>query len=49
MNERVWVAQGFEADRTRLRAVAYRMPASINAADDTVQEAWIRLGRFEKA
>jgi hypothetical protein len=47
MNERFWLADGFEADRTPSCAVAYRMPASINEADDAVQEAWLRLGRLE--
>jgi len=39
----------FEAHRTRLRAVAYRMLGSVNEADDAVQEAWLRLGRSDAA
>lgn len=35
----------FEEQRTRLRAVAYRMVGSANEADDAVQEAWLRLNR----
>jgi RNA polymerase sigma-70 factor (ECF subfamily) len=42
-----WLAQRFEQDRGRLRAVAYRMLGSIAEADDAVQEAWIRLARSD--
>lgn len=37
------LAEQFEAHRTRLRAVAYRMLGSVHEADDAVQEAWLRL------
>ena len=37
------VAERFEANRTRLRALAYRMLGSTSEADDAVQEAWLRL------
>src|SRR5215471_14796866 len=37
------LAERFEAKRTHLRAVAYRMLGSRSEADDAVQEAWIRL------
>jgi len=47
MEERDWLAQRFEAHRTHLRAVAYRMLGSVNDADDAVQEAWIRLSRTD--
>src|SRR4029453_5862460 len=40
-------AQRFEANRTRLRAVAYRMLASLSDADDAVQESWLRLSRSD--
>ncbi len=43
MDEHDLLAQRFEANRTHLRAVAYRMLGSLNEADDAVQEAWIRL------
>jgi RNA polymerase sigma-70 factor (ECF subfamily) len=39
------LAERFDADRRRLRAVAYRMLGSLSEADDAVQEAWIRLSR----
>jgi RNA polymerase sigma factor (sigma-70 family) len=45
MDERDWLAERFEAHRTRLRAVAYRMLGSLTEADDAVQEAWLRLSR----
>jgi RNA polymerase sigma-70 factor (ECF subfamily) len=45
MNEGDWLAERFEAHRTRLRAVAYRMLGSLAEADDAVQEAWLRLSR----
>jgi len=45
MTERDWLAQDFENNRTRLRAVAYRMLGSLAEADDAVQEAWLRLHR----
>jgi RNA polymerase sigma-70 factor (ECF subfamily) len=39
----------FEAQRTRLRAVAYRILGSVAEADDAVQEAWLRLSRSDAA
>jgi RNA polymerase sigma factor (sigma-70 family) len=47
MDENGWLADQFEAQRTRLRGVAYRMLGSIADADDAVQEAWIRLSRTD--
>lgn len=43
------LAERFEAERPRLRALAYRMLSSLSAADDAVQEAWIRLSRTDAA
>jgi RNA polymerase sigma-70 factor, ECF subfamily len=37
----------FEENRTRLRAVAYRMLGSLAEADDAVQEAWLRLSKSD--
>jgi RNA polymerase sigma-70 factor (ECF subfamily) len=42
-----WLAEGFEENRARLRAVAYRMLGSLAEADDAVQEAWLRLSRSD--
>ncbi|WP_240617035.1 sigma-70 family RNA polymerase sigma factor [Nocardioides speluncae] len=42
-----YLAQQFEADRTHLRAVAYRLLGSTHEADDAVQEAWLRLSRSD--
>jgi RNA polymerase sigma factor (sigma-70 family) len=45
-NDNVMASQ-FEENRTRLRAVAYRMLGSTSEADDAVQEAWLRLNRSD--
>ncbi|MCF3148445.1 RNA polymerase sigma factor SigJ [Streptomyces platensis] len=45
MNDHEWLAERFEENRSRLRAVAYRMLGSLSEADDAVQEAWLRLSR----
>jgi RNA polymerase sigma factor (sigma-70 family) len=47
MQDHDWLAERFEANRTNLRAVAYRMLGSLNEADDAVQEAWLRLSRAD--
>jgi RNA polymerase sigma factor (sigma-70 family) len=43
MGEPAWLAEKFQAQRPRLRAVAYRMLGSLSEAEDAVQEAWLRL------
>src|SRR6059036_2295169 len=47
MDEHEWLAEQFEAYRTHLRAVAYRMLGSLSEADDAVQESWLRLSRTD--
>jgi RNA polymerase sigma factor (sigma-70 family) len=47
MDEKDWLAERFEANRSRLRAVAYRMLGSTIEADDVVQDAWFRLSRSD--
>src|SRR6188768_236980 len=49
MTEDDWMAERFEANRTHLRAVAYRILGSVAEADDAVQEAWLRLSRSDGA
>ncbi|HKW22250.1 MAG TPA: sigma-70 family RNA polymerase sigma factor [Ktedonobacterales bacterium] len=46
-DEREWLAQQFEAQRTHLRSVAYRLLGSPSEADDAVQESWLRLSRSD--
>ena len=41
------LSEPFEAQRSHLRAVAYRMLGSLSEADDAVQEAWLRLSRSD--
>ena len=45
VSESDFLAEQFEAHRTHLRAVAYRMLGSVTEADDAVQEPWLRLSR----
>jgi RNA polymerase sigma-70 factor (ECF subfamily) len=47
MDDQEWLAERFEEQRARLRAVAYRMLGSLSEADDAVQEAWLRLSRAD--
>ncbi|KFG74795.1 sigma-70 family RNA polymerase sigma factor [Streptomyces mutabilis] len=41
------MAQRFEQDRPRLRAVAYRILGSLAEADDALQDAWLRADRAD--
>ena len=47
MDERDLLANRFEENRPRLRALAYRMLGSSSEAEDAVQEAWLRLDRSD--
>ncbi|MGA9875521.1 MAG: sigma-70 family RNA polymerase sigma factor [Solirubrobacteraceae bacterium] len=47
MTDQEWLAERFEQQRPRLRAVAYRMLGSLSEADDAVQDAWLRLARAD--
>ena len=49
MDEQDLLAGQFDANRTHLRSVAYRMLGSLSDADDAVQEAWLRLSRSDTA
>jgi RNA polymerase sigma-70 factor (ECF subfamily) len=47
MDDQDWLAERFEANRSHLRGVAFRMLGSLTEADDAVQDAWIRLSRSD--
>src|SRR5689334_20635101 len=47
MDTHNWLVEQFEAERPRLRAMAYRMLGSLAEADDAVQETWLHLSRSD--
>src|SRR5882724_7236792 len=47
MEKNEWLVKQFEANRTHLRAVAYRMLGSLSEADDAVQESWLHISRSD--
>src|SRR5215468_6461317 len=47
MTESDWLAERFQQNRPRLRAVAYRMLGSFAEAEDAVQEAWLRASKAD--
>jgi RNA polymerase sigma factor (sigma-70 family) len=49
MPDQQWLAEKFEENRSRLRAVAYRMLGTLGEAEDAVQESWLRLSRSDAA
>jgi len=49
MRDRDFLTQRFEEERPQLRGIAYRMLGTVDEADDAVQEAWIKLSRFDES
>ena len=49
MDEDEWVAKQFQANRSRLEGIAYRMLGSRSEAEDAVQETWLRVVRGDPA
>jgi RNA polymerase sigma-70 factor (ECF subfamily) len=49
MDQHSWLTERFEANRPRLRGLAYRMLGSLTEAEDAVQEAWLRLNGVDAA
>lgn len=47
MTEKKFLIEQFEANRARLKSVAYRMLGSRAEAEDAVQEVWLRLARAD--
>ncbi len=47
MEETASLSDSFEAHRTHLRAVAYRMLGSLTEAEDAVQDAWLRVSQAD--
>src|SRR5258705_10255444 len=47
LDQNKFLAEQFEANRARLRAVAYRMLGATGEVDDAVQETWLRLSRSD--
>ena len=47
MDDKNFLAEQFETNRSHLRAVAYRMLGSAGEVDDAVQETWLRLSRSD--
>ena len=49
MGDVEWVSEQFEANRSRLEGIAYRMLGSRADAEDAVQETWLRVARGDQA
>jgi RNA polymerase sigma factor (sigma-70 family) len=45
--DKAWLSERFEAQRSRLRGVAYRMLGSLSEAEDAVRESWLRASRAD--
>ena len=48
MDESEWIAGQFQANRSRLEGMAYRMLGSRAEAEDAVQEAWLKVMRADR-
>ena len=49
MDDVEWVSGQFEANRTRLEGLAYRMLGSHAEAEDAVQDTWLRVVRSDQS
>ena len=49
MDDVEWVSGQFEANRTRLEGLAYRMLGSRAEAEDAVQDTWLRVVRSDQS
>jgi RNA polymerase sigma factor (sigma-70 family) len=49
MHQVDYLAERFEADRARLRKIAYRLLGSSTDTEDALQEAWLRLARTDNS
>lgn len=47
MDEQDWLSERFAEHRGHLHAVAYRMLGSTGAAEDALQDAWLRVSRAD--
>ena len=47
MDRHDWLVERFDANRPRLRAVAYRMLGSLGDADEAVEEAWLSMSHAD--
>jgi RNA polymerase sigma factor (sigma-70 family) len=45
--DKAWLSERFEAQRSQLRGVAYRMLGSLSEAEDAIQESWLRVSRAD--
>ena len=45
--DKAWLSERFEAQRSQLRGVAYRMLGSLSEAEDALQESWLRASRAD--
>ena len=48
-DEKAWLSERFQAQRSQLRGVAYRMLGSLSEAEDALQESWLRASRADTA